>query len=112
MSQQDIQGFYADHPKLASLTAELNHQQPNAYCLNGLVGSAKSLLITELFKQTELPFLLIMEDKEQAAYYLNDLERLIGEKNVLFYPGSYRRPYQLEETDNALSQTLPIRRNR
>ena len=101
MSQQDIQGFYADHPKLVSLTAELNHQQPNAYCLNGLVGSAKSLLITELFKQTELPFLLIMEDKEQAAYYLNDLERLIGEKNVLFYPGSYRRPYQLEETDNA-----------
>ena len=101
MSQQDIQGFYADHPKLASLTANLNDKQANPYLLNGLIGSAKSLLITELFKQTDLPFLLIMEDKEQAAYYLNDLERLVGEKDVLFYPGSYRRPYQLEETDNA-----------
>lgn len=42
-----------------------------------------------------------MNDKEEAAYYLNDLEQLIGEKDVLFYPGSYRRPYQIEETDNA-----------
>lgn len=46
-------------------------------------------------------FLLIFNDKEEAAYYLNDLEHLISKDNVLFYPGSYRRPYQLEETDNA-----------
>ena len=45
--------------------------------------------------------MVILNDKEEAAYYLNDLEQLVGEKNVLFYPGSYRRPYQLEETDNA-----------
>ena len=42
-----------------------------------------------------------MEDKEAAAYYLNDLETLIGKKNVVFYPSSYRRPYQVEEVDNA-----------
>jgi transcription-repair coupling factor (superfamily II helicase) len=39
--------------------------------------------------------------KEEAAYYLNDLEQMIGDKDVLFYPGSYRRPYQIEDTDNA-----------
>lgn len=44
---------------------------------------------------------MVFNDKEEAAYYLNDLEQLIGEKDVLFYPGSYRRPYQIEETDNA-----------
>jgi len=26
---------------------------------------------------------------------------LLNDKDVLFYPGSYRRPYQIEETDNA-----------
>jgi transcription-repair coupling factor (superfamily II helicase) len=26
---------------------------------------------------------------------------MIGDKDVLFYPGSYRRPYQIEDTDNA-----------
>nr|WP_262899828.1 transcription-repair coupling factor [Robertkochia marina] len=69
--------------------------------LKGLVGSSLSFLISSTFKEAEKPFLLILNDKEEAAYYLNDLEQLIGEERVLFYPGSYRRPYQIEETDNA-----------
>ena len=69
--------------------------------LKGLVGSALSFVISNAFQEAERPFLLIFNDKEEAAYYLNDLEQLLGEKNVLFYPGSYRRPYQIEETDNA-----------
>jgi transcription-repair coupling factor (superfamily II helicase) len=69
--------------------------------LKGLVGSAFSFVVANAFKEAEKPFLLIFNDKEEAAYYLNDLEQLVGEKNVLFYPGSYRRPYQIEETDNA-----------
>jgi transcription-repair coupling factor (superfamily II helicase) len=36
---------------------------------------------------------------------LNDLEQMIGDQDVLFYPGSFRRPYHPEtsgeETDNA-----------
>ncbi|MDX1753149.1 MAG: transcription-repair coupling factor [Salinimicrobium sediminis] len=69
--------------------------------LKGLVGSALSFVVANAFEEAEKPFLLIFNDKEEAAYYLNDLEQLLGDKNVLFYPGSYRRPYQLEETDNA-----------
>lgn len=69
--------------------------------LKGLVGSSLSFVIANAFKQSELPFLLLFNDKEEAAYYLNDLEQLIGEKEVFFYPGSYRRPYQIEDTDNA-----------
>ena len=69
--------------------------------LKGLVGSSLSYVIAESFKTTEKPFLLIFNDKEEAAFYLNDLEQLINGKDVLFYPGSYRRPYQIEETDNA-----------
>ncbi|UNY99444.1 transcription-repair coupling factor [Zhouia spongiae] len=69
--------------------------------LKGLVGSSLSFVIANAFEEADKPFLLIFNDKEEAAYYLNDLEQLIGEKHVLFYPGSYRRPYQIEETDNA-----------
>ncbi|NNM19624.1 MAG: transcription-repair coupling factor [Croceitalea sp.] len=76
---------------------------PKAIHLNltGLTGSALSFVISDLFKSVDQPFLVLLNDKEEAAYYLNDLEQLIGEKEVLFYPGSYRRPYQIEETDNA-----------
>ncbi len=69
--------------------------------LKGLVGSSFSFVISNLFKEAEKPFLLIFNDKEEAAFYLNDLEQLLNDKDVLFYPGSYRRPYQIEETDNA-----------
>ncbi|WP_394350650.1 transcription-repair coupling factor [Flavobacterium ichthyis] len=69
--------------------------------LKGLIGSSISFVISALFEKTDLPYLLIFQDKEEAAYYLNDLEQLIGEEDVLFYPGSYRRPYQIEDTDNA-----------
>lgn len=71
------------------------------YNATGLVGSSLSFVIHALFKKTELPFLVICNDKEEAAYYLNDLEQLLNDQDVLFYPGSYRRPYQIEETDNA-----------
>jgi transcription-repair coupling factor (superfamily II helicase) len=73
----------------------------NKVHLKGLVGSALSLVLSESFKSAELPFLLIFNDKEEAAFYLNDLEGLLSDKDVLFYPGSYRRPYQIEQTDNA-----------
>lgn len=69
--------------------------------ISGLIGSSLSILLAESFKKAEKPFLLILNDKEEAAYILNDLEQLVKETNVLFYPGSYRRPYQIEETDNA-----------
>ncbi|WP_410501020.1 transcription-repair coupling factor [Flavobacterium sp. AG291] len=76
-------------------------QRENKIHVKGLLGSALSFVTDPLFRQSELPFLLILKDKEEAAYYLNDLEQLIGNQDVLFYPGSFRRPYQIEETDNA-----------
>ena len=69
--------------------------------ISNLVGSSFSFVISNLFKSIDTPILLILEDKEEAAFYLNDLELFLNDKDVLFYPGSYRRPYQLEETDNA-----------
>ena len=69
--------------------------------LKGLVGSSFSFVISSVFKEANKPFLIVFNDKEEAAFYLNDLEQLCGDKDVLFYPGSYRRPYQIEETDNA-----------
>ncbi|KJD31218.1 transcription-repair coupling factor [Tamlana nanhaiensis] len=69
--------------------------------LKGLVGSALSFVLANAFKQAKKPFLLVFDDKEEAAHYLNDFEQLCDKPDVLFYPGSYRRPYEIEETDNA-----------
>ena len=87
---------------LGTSVSELAEQNPlTKIQLKGLLGSSFSFVFQAIFKQTDKPFLLIFNEKEEAAYYLNDLEQMIGANDVLFYPSSYRRPYQIEETDNA-----------
>jgi transcription-repair coupling factor (superfamily II helicase) len=96
----EIAEKYSQSVKVKQLVQALE-QRESKLQVKGLIGSALSFVIDPLFTQSELPFLLILKDKEEAAYYLNDLEQLVGAQDVLFYPGSYRRPYQIEETDNA-----------
>ena len=99
MSKSDIISIYDKSPKIALLESTFAARQKSQ--MTGLVGSSISFIIRSLFKKSELPFLLVLNDKEEAAYYLNDLEQMIGDQDVLFYPASFRRPYQTEETDNA-----------
>lgn len=99
MSKSDIISIYDKSPKIAVLESTFAARQKSQ--MTGLVGSSLSFVMHSLFKNAELPFLILFNNKEEAAYYLNDLEQLINSEDVLFYPSSYRRPYQIEETDNA-----------
>tara|TARA_B100000795_G_scaffold32436_1_gene21382 strand:- start:3151 stop:6492 length:3342 start_codon:yes stop_codon:yes gene_type:complete len=100
LSKQNIVNQYQKSGNVSQIIKSLQ-QEKNHLQIKNLVGSSLSFVISETFKKADKPYLLIFSDKEEAAYYLNDLEQLLGDKNVLFYPGSYRRPYQIEETDNA-----------
>jgi len=100
LSTQSIVNQYQKSANISQIM-EAFLKEKNHFQISNLVGSSLSFVISETFKKGDKPFLLIFNDKEEAAYYLNDLEQLLGDKNVLFYPGSYRRPYQIEETDNA-----------
>jgi len=100
LTHSTIQQLFEQSPSTRKLQVAIA-QNEKKINLEGLIGSSLSFVLSNVFKHSELPFLLIFNDKEEAAYYLNDLEQLIGEKDVLFYPGSYRRPYQIEDTDNA-----------
>ncbi|WP_298484915.1 transcription-repair coupling factor [uncultured Maribacter sp.] len=100
MTYSIIQQGFAQSPQSQKLQKTIAQSQKNI-ALTGTTGSALSFILADAFKKAESPFLLIFNDKEEAAYYLNDLEQFVGDNDVLFYPGSYRRPYQIEETDNA-----------
>ena len=111
MTQSSIQQLFSQSSQTRKLqdtiaqkfqaNADKNQITEHAIVLKGLTGSSLSFVFSDMFRNADRPFLLIFNDKEEAAYYLNDLEQIVGEKDVLFYPGSYRRPYQIEETDNA-----------
>ncbi|MDW5290848.1 transcription-repair coupling factor [Formosa sp. PL04] len=100
MSKNNLLQTFAQTLQTQNLQLAISKNESKTV-LKGLVGSSFSLVIAEVFKYSEKPFLLIFNDKEESAYFLNDLEQLLNTKDVLFYPGSYRRPYQIEETDNA-----------
>ena len=100
MSKSTITSVYQKSAKV-QLLANALEQRDTKINAKGLLGSALSFVVQAAFEKSELPFLLLFNDKEEAAYHLNDLELLINDHDVLFYPGSYRRPYQIDETDNA-----------
>lgn len=97
---RQLLSLYQESLQLQKL-GDLISQPQGKIQLSGLIGSSLSSVLANVFKGGDKPFLVIFKDKEEAAYYLNDLEQMLGDKNVLFYPGSYRRPYQIEQTDNA-----------
>ncbi|TXE13102.1 transcription-repair coupling factor [Seonamhaeicola algicola] len=100
MSKTHISQAYLQVLQTHNLQDAIAQKQSKTH-LKGLVGSSLSFVIANAFKQAKKPFLLVFDDKEEAAHYLNDFEQLCDKTDVLFYPGSYRRPYQIEETDNA-----------
>lgn len=101
MSKAALYNIFDNSPKVQQIIDRLKGNNQTKLHLDGLLGSALSFVIRALFKKADAPFLIVLNNKEEAAYYLNDLEQMIGDKDVLFYPGSYRRPYQIEDTDNA-----------
>jgi transcription-repair coupling factor (superfamily II helicase) len=100
LSKTALFNKYEKSAKVNQIAEQINQSNQKIH-LKGLIGSSLSFVIKTLFSKTDYPFLLILNDKEEAAYYLNDLEQLINDQDVLFYPGSYRNPYQIDDVDNA-----------
>lgn len=87
--------------------------------ISGTTGSATSVITSALSELIGGQHLILCRDKESAAYFYNDLENLFHErdldfnkKRVLFYPCSYKRPYEPEKPDNTyiLSRTEVLSR--
>ncbi len=101
MKIQQILEKYLEDNQLALLHNELQQGQLVSYHLKNVAGSQLGLLAGAVFCRGTKPHLLVLNDKEEAAYVYNDLQKILPDFSTLFYPGSYRRPYDVEETDNA-----------
>lgn len=100
LSVAHIREIFEQAPTFEALQKALSASRAKI-ALKGLGGSSLSFFIAACYRKNQVPFLILLNDKEEAAYVLNDLESFLGNDTVLFYPGSYRRPYEIEETDNA-----------
>ena len=80
----------------------------NRFFLKGLSGASAAIAVTAIHLENKKNQLIVLPDKEMAAYFLNDVESTLGlehgsgaSRNVLFFPRSARVPYELESTENA-----------
>ena len=99
MKKIDLINGYVQSIQKKNVSRYINQNKPLFF--KNLTGSAVSLVAIACFKSVEKTFIFILNNKEEAAHFLNDLEQFIPEKDLFFYPESYRRPYQIEETNNA-----------
>jgi transcription-repair coupling factor (superfamily II helicase) len=51
--------------------------------------------------ETDALQVVMLNDREDAAYFYNDLKNLCANKEILFFPTSYKKPFQFEPVDNA-----------
>ena len=68
--------------------------------LSGLTGSQEAFVAAAAFKLTDYNHLFIIGEKEEAAYFQNDLGAILTNKDVFFFPDSFKRPQGFEELNN------------
>lgn len=69
--------------------------------VKGAAGSTPSLIAAEAFLSLNQTIVLLTDDKEDAHYITTEMEELLGEHQVLYFPATHLEPYQIEKTQNA-----------
>lgn len=111
MTPQELLDKYKADQRLISILDSLQDTENVHLNIKGLIGSSKAILAANVINQTSEINVFIAEDKESAVYFANDLEGIYEErgenylkKKILFFPTSYRRLYEIENTDSSSLQ--------
>lgn len=119
MKATEFLKHFREHPRFQELENLLENESEHLF-LKGIIGSSSALALATVFEKAgKQQHLIVISEKEQAAYFFNDLETLLNDaehdldkKRVLFYPTTYKRPYEPEKLDKAyeLSRTEVLKR--
>lgn len=101
MKENEISALYNDHPVLPRLTESISAGETGNIRIGGLSGSSRAVILANIFFRTQLTHIVILPEKEEAAYFYNDMSSLIGEDSVFFFPSTYKRSVQYEQTEPA-----------
>ena len=105
MKLEDLEKVYAKLPQVPALAHELGNSSARRIFLEGLLASSAPMLFGSLAAKCSSPILFILQDAEEAGYFYHDLTQLLGTRQVLFFPSSYRRAIKYGQLDSA-SQIL------
>lgn len=90
--------IYKDHPKVIELLQGLENTKNIQ--LRNLTGSSSSIVASQIVTKEKRTHIFILPDKEEAAYFHNDLSNFI-ESDLSFFPTSYKRSIIYGQEDSA-----------
>lgn len=101
MTLEEFKESYQKTEKVRDICAQLVYDQAKI-SLKGLEGSGRAVVADAVIQTHKGFHLFILSDKEEAAFFFNDLQNLNkNAQTYFFFPHSYKVPYQFEQIDNA-----------
>ena len=112
MNIQELEKLYAQLPQVSALAKEIgkapgrrtqngNESAVQTVFLEGLLASSAPMVFGSMFAKCKQSLLFILQDAEEAGYFYHDLVQLMGSRDVLFFPSSYRRAIKYAQRDAA-----------
>ena len=101
MKVSDFLKLYKQDGFIQTIAESIKPNDPARVQIKGLTGSLDAAVGAAIFGLNHQNHLFIMHDKEEAAYFFNDLQSFLHPKEILFFPTSYKRPYEFDEIENA-----------
>ncbi len=101
MKGKELIKLYKEHPQVNLLADVIKPNEEGNLQAKGLIGSMDAIVAASVYGVNGQNHIFILHEKEEAAYFYNDLQNLLVGKEILFFPTSYKRPYQFDETENA-----------
>ncbi|MEP0367906.1 MAG: transcription-repair coupling factor [Cyclobacteriaceae bacterium] len=99
MTSSELFDLYKSNELISSIAGTILSN--DVVRIKGLSGSSDALIGAATQVINKNTYVFILHDKEEANYFYDDIRNFIPEANCLFFPGSYKKPYHFEETDNA-----------
>ncbi len=100
MDRQQLLGLYTSGPSVISIASRIREPFPHKIHLSGLVGSSRSMIMAAVAMQDVNSHIIVLNDSEEAAFLLNDVENLLTDQQVHYFPSSYKKPFDTHDTDN------------
>lgn len=102
MNLQVLLGLYQNDIRLKQIAAAISLPEPKlrAY-FDNLRGSAINMVAASIWQHSDANHVFILNDREEAAYFHNDLEHLTGALDICFFPDSFKRAGHYNELNSS-----------
>ena len=109
LPSQQLAQFVADSKQLEALCRELGRRGATVH-LKELVGGALSFYAAAAIARCGGLHIFVAEDRDAAAYLLNDFYNLLDESRICFFPSSYKRSiaYGGEDAQGVVQRTAAL----